>query len=700
MKKTLLILSVALLSLHVTAQQQPFLQWQKSLGGSGLDKIRSIKQTNDNGYIIAGHTFSNDGDVKNNHGNNDYWIIKLNAEGNLEWQKTYGGSSYDYAISTQQTTDGGYVVAGYTYSNDGDVTGNHGGYDYWVIKLDASGKKKWQKTYGGTGDDFANSIQQTVDGGYIVAGSSASNDGDVTNNHGNADYWIIKLDAAGNLKWQKTFGGAGNDQSYSVQQTNDSGYIVAGYTDTAGRLYDYFIIKLDAAGKTKWQKKYGGSLFDVAYSAAQTADGGYIVAGYSSSADGDVTGNHGGYDYWILKLSSTGALKWQKSLGGTGNDYGYYIQQTTTNDYIVTGASNSNDGDVHGNHGSYDYWIATLNTAGKLKWQIPLGGTGEDYSYSGCTTTGGGYIAAGYSYSNNGNVTVNKGSGDYWVAKLSADILNNNIMVESYKPAPDCSSSNSISFKIINDTASYKVILYRFGVPYDSILNVTDHANFNKLPSGFYYATAIANKIISTSNAVSLLPSPANTATTNITSAEARLNWTGFNCTDHYTILYHVKGTKQWSIKDTTALVYILKDLMPATTYIWKVASQKSKNGITATSKYSDSMTFATNAALMADSNQPVKAETVKVGSTQLTASPNPAKNSFKIFFTSATNYKVSATLYDVNGKNVWSSGLINANDLNGKQVNVSQFAKGIFYLKLTNNENDLISSTKVVIAK
>ena len=135
MKKYLLfLLSVALVSLNVTAQQQPFLQWQKSFGGSALDKIRSIKQTADGGYILAGHTFSNDGDVKNNHGNNDYWIIKLKAEGSIEWKKTFGGSSYDYAISIQQTTDDGYVVAGYTYSNDGDVTGNHGGYDYWTIK--------------------------------------------------------------------------------------------------------------------------------------------------------------------------------------------------------------------------------------------------------------------------------------------------------------------------------------------------------------------------------------------------------------------------------------------------------------------------------------------------------------------------------------------------------------------------------------
>ncbi len=694
-----ILLCLVILNIDVAAQQTPFLQWQHSYGGSGLDKIRSIKQTNDGGYIVAGHSFSNDGNVKNNHGNNDYWILKLNSAGNVEWKKTYGGSDYDYAISVQQTADNGCIVAGYTNSNDGDVTGNHGGYDYWIIKLDETGKLKWQKTYGGTKDDFANSIQQTFDGGYIVAGSTASGDGDVTNNNGKDDYWVLKLDAAGNLEWQKTFGSTNDDQAYSIQQTSDSNYIVAGYTDVTGRSYDYYIIKLDTIGNLKWQKRYGGSAAEVAYSIQETKNGGYAVGGYSLSNDGDVKGNHGNYDFWVLKLTAGGMLKWQKSLGGSGNDYGYSIEQTTDGNYVVTGSSTSNDGNVSFNHGGSDYWVVKIDDKGKMIWQKSLGGSLDDYPYFGYQTSDGGYIAAGYSYSNDGNVTINRGDEDYWIAKLSPDVLNENIKVKSYNVANDCSSANSISFKITNDTTSYKVNLYRFGLLYDSALNITSHTDFDKLPCGAYYATAASGNIIYTSNTVSLLPKPGNINVTNITSSEAQLNWTGFVCTDSYTIQYRIQGSKRWKTKDTTAVGFTLKNLMPAATYVCRISSHKSKNGIIATSKFSDSVVFTTASAFAVTNQNNITIDN-KNRIILLNVSPNPAKNYFVINFKDVSQQKINAVLYDVNGKALWSSGLINANALNGKHVNTSQFAKGIFYLKLMNENGASIGATKIVIAK
>lgn len=169
-------------------------EWQKTLGGSDyFDLAHSIQQTSDGGYIVAGESSSNDGDVTGNHGLRDFWIIKLNTTGDIEWQKCFGGSNDDEARSIQQTTDGGYIVAGNSLSDDGDVTENHGGRDFWVVKLDSTGNIEWQKSYGGSNDDGAHFIRQTEDGGYIIAGNSESNDGDVTGNHGEGDFWIVKL---------------------------------------------------------------------------------------------------------------------------------------------------------------------------------------------------------------------------------------------------------------------------------------------------------------------------------------------------------------------------------------------------------------------------------------------------------------------------------------------------------------------------
>ena len=180
-------------NLQLFSQTAPAIEWQKSLGGTNDENAYSIQQTADGGYIAAGYSKSSNGDVTGNHGFYDYWVVKLDGAGNIQWQKCLGGTSYDQAFSIQQTADGGYVVAGWSYSNDGDVTGNHGGDDYWVVKLDTAGIIQWQKSLGGTNDDYAQSIQQTADWGYVIAGGSGSNDGDVTGNHGGADYWIVKL---------------------------------------------------------------------------------------------------------------------------------------------------------------------------------------------------------------------------------------------------------------------------------------------------------------------------------------------------------------------------------------------------------------------------------------------------------------------------------------------------------------------------
>ena len=432
MKILIFLLFLFLLISGTINAQSSFIQWQKSLGGTGGDIALSISQTPDGGFIIAGLSQSNDGDVIGNHGAADYWIVKLNSFGDTLWTNSLGGSGVDNTESIIITTDSGFAICGSSTSNDGDVTGNHGSFDYWIVKLDNMGDTLWTKSLGGSGADFAYSISQTADGGFIVAGKSNSNDGDVIGNHGDYDYWIVKLDSMGDTLWTKSFGGSGSDFANFVIQTNDGGFIIAGSSNSdtiEGNAtgnhggYDYWIVKLNSIGNLVWHKSLGGTNLDHALSIIQTIDGGFIVAGGSRSNDGDVTGNNGFEDFWIVKLDSIGVIDWQKSLGGLDYEFAFSIYQTMDSGYIVAGFSNSNDGNVTDNHGGYDYWIVKLNGFGNIDWQQSLGGTGSDEAHSIIQTNDGSFIIAGYSDSNDGDITGNHGSSDYWIIKLSCFLI-------------------------------------------------------------------------------------------------------------------------------------------------------------------------------------------------------------------------------------------------------------------------------------
>jgi hypothetical protein len=424
--KIIIVGILFLTTLYATAQ--PTTSWQKSLGGTGTEFSNSIQQTTDGGYVLVGGSSSTDGDVTGNHGNSDFWVVKLTSLGVISWERSLGGTGFDEARSVQQTTDGGYIIVGHSSSSNGDVTGNHSSFfDCWVVKLTSLGVISWQKALGGTDSDYGTSVQQTTDGGYIVAGHSHSNNGDVTNNQGGSDFWVVKLTSLGVIDWEKSLGGTAFDEASSIQQTTDGGYIVAGYSssndgDVTGNhgTSDFWVVKLTNTGLIAWQKSLGGTGDESASSIQQTTDGGYIVAGYSSSNDGDVAGNYGGYsDCWIIKLTSTGVITWQKCLGGTGDEFASSIKQTTDGGYIVAGFSNSNDGNVSGNHGDRDFWVVKLSSLGVIAWQKSLGGTGVDQASSIQQTTNGGYIFAGHSSSTDGDVTGNQGASDCWVVKLA-----------------------------------------------------------------------------------------------------------------------------------------------------------------------------------------------------------------------------------------------------------------------------------------
>jgi hypothetical protein len=291
-------------------------EWEKTFGGSNYDYARSVRQTTDGGYILIGATTSYGA------GAADFYLVKTDASGNKEWEKTFGGSGEDHAYAVQQTTDGGYILGGETTSYGAGQS------DVYLVKTDASGNKEWEKTFGGGDYDFAYAGQQTMDGGYIMAGATSSYDV-------SGDFYLVKTDASGNIEWEKTFGGTNSDFAYAVQQTTDGGYIMAGETTSYGAgSYDFYVVKTDASGNKEWEKTFGGSDFDNGFSVQQTTDGGYILAGDTGSYD--VNG-----DVYLVKTDASGNIEWEKNIGGSNYDCAHSVRQTTDGGYIIAGDTGS-----------------------------------------------------------------------------------------------------------------------------------------------------------------------------------------------------------------------------------------------------------------------------------------------------------------------------------------------------------------------
>jgi hypothetical protein len=297
----------------------------RTYGGASTDQASSVVQTSDGGYAIAGYTNSYGA------GSDDFWLVKTDSSGNKLWNKTYGGTLIDHAYSMVQTLDGGYAMAGYTQSY------GVGGTDFWLVKADASGSKVWNKTYGGTGNDAAYSVIQTSDGGYALAGYTFSYGA------GGPDYWLVKVDSTGAKQWDRTYGGTANDWAFSVVQTSDGGYAIAGNTNSYGAgNFDIWLVKTDASGIMQWNKTYGGVSYEISWSVVQTGDGGYAMAGYTQSYGA------GYYDAWLVKTDSSGNKLWNQTYGGTNDDRVYSLIQTVDGGYALAGytASYGAGGDV------------------------------------------------------------------------------------------------------------------------------------------------------------------------------------------------------------------------------------------------------------------------------------------------------------------------------------------------------------------
>jgi gliding motility-associated-like protein len=423
-------LTLALAGNALSQTGLPPRQWVFNYGGNDVDIPFVIKFTTDGGTIAAGYTDSKTGDVSPQP-NRDYWdlwIVKLDKCGIIQWERSFGGTGYESARDIVQTADGGYMVLGETNSTDGGVVAGYGGTkDIWLLKITAAGTLQWQKRYGGTGLDIGNHIEITSDGGYLIAASTSSNDGDIHGNHGTGGYTdgvLMKITAAGAVQWSKCYGGSKNEELFDFEIVNGTTYL-AGFTNSVDgdippdqKNYDVWLLAIDANGNKIYSKIYGGSQNDVAYCMTKGANGTLTLAGYTTSTDGDVSGAKGSQDYWILNVTTTGKLNWQKDLGGTDAEYAKTILTDADGGYIIGGISYSSNGDVSNPLGDGDFWTVKLSATGNLVWKQNWGGQGNDHlRYMIVDTARREYYLAGDSDSDDGDFT-NIGETDFAIIKL------------------------------------------------------------------------------------------------------------------------------------------------------------------------------------------------------------------------------------------------------------------------------------------
>jgi predicted secreted protein len=337
--------------------------WSQAYGGTGDNEFYSLTKTTDGGYALAGYT--------NSSGGYDFWLVKTDSSGTMLWNRTYGGSGEDGAFSVIQTNDGGFALAGTTTSYGVGET------DAWLVKTDSSGTMQWSQAFGGTAQNAAYCLIQTSDGGYALAGTTNSSGA------GGFDFWLVKTNSSGSMEWNQTYGGTGDEQANSVIQTSDGGYALAGYTNSSGAgSYDFWLVKTDSSGNMLWNRTYGGSGDDEAECVIQTGDG-YALAGFTNSTGA------GGLDFWLVKTDLNGTLLWSKTYGGADDEAANAIVQTSDGGYALAGWTGSYGA------GNYDFWLVKTDSSGTMQWSKTYGGGGDDEAFSLVQTSDGGYALAG-----------------------------------------------------------------------------------------------------------------------------------------------------------------------------------------------------------------------------------------------------------------------------------------------------------------
>ncbi|NCA87197.1 MAG: T9SS type A sorting domain-containing protein [Clostridia bacterium] len=422
------------------------IEWQVCYGGSEMDMPRDIIEVTD-GYLIAGHTKSTDGDVSSNHGEWDIWLIKIDFAGNIMFEKTYGGSYDEGTYGIYAAHDDTYYIVGLSYSSDGDISHDHypTSGDFWILKIDGSGNIIWEKIIGGNGHDQPFKGVATSDGGLVAAGWTGSTDGDISINYGAYDMWMVKLNSDGEIEGDFTAGTDFFENGQAIIQTSDGGYLFGGNSTMGegGNLKcephspaaEAVLIKLDEQLNIEWQNCYGGSDQETILGVIEVDDG-YAFVSSSDSNDGDLTGSgwHGKTDIWVVKLDFIGNIQWQKCYGGSGYEGGAHIISLDDNTYTVVGSTRSHDGDISNNHSQVDQfsdiWIFNISDTGELLWERCFGGQGDEYVNNGIVKKSAlNYIIAGETnYGPSFDVACmphgGPGDRDFWVFEVKDTTVN------------------------------------------------------------------------------------------------------------------------------------------------------------------------------------------------------------------------------------------------------------------------------------
>ncbi len=424
--------------------QAPTIEWQRTFGGSDEDYGYAVTTDADENIIVGGSTLSTDGDITQSYGDLDIWVIKYDTHGNLIWKKNYGGSGNDYIWDIRPTNDGGYIFAGHSDSTDGDVSQNFGASDFWVVKLDTQGNIQWEKSYGGSDFEDVSKIIETGSGHFILIGSSFSNDGAFTNNQGNSDIALAKIDNNGNLLWSQLFGGSGYDVGIDGIIDSFGNIVISAYGNSNDDIFigssggsDVLLMSLTEDGFIIWTTLIGGSGNDQTYSLIQLNNGNYLVGINSNSNDGAFENNFGNSDVWLFEINP-GIFINKFHFGGSFSEAPMALYETTTGDIIVGCRSASSDGDVSNNHGASDFWIFKMNPSGNIIWENSYGGSGIDGLWD-MVVTNDGIVLVGDTTSNDGDVSGNHGLDDMWILKLNREdmgLVENNLSTINIYPNP------------------------------------------------------------------------------------------------------------------------------------------------------------------------------------------------------------------------------------------------------------------------
>lgn len=406
----------------------------KTFGGSTFEEPSKLIATDDGGFAVIGTTTSKDGTITDkNNTSYDFWLTKFNKNSEIEWTKTYGGSDEDRGKDIIQTSDGGFALLGYVNSSDGDVSENKGLQDFWFIKTDSQGNVEWQKTYGYQGQDRGFKILDLGNEGYAIGGfldvtaSELKGKINVRNAfHNLGDFWILKITTTGEISWANYFGGNHNDEIHAMEKTTDGGILLVGYSESidvdvknpkGGN--DIWAVKVDKNGRMVWEKSYGGSSVEEGFDVVKTKNNTFMIIGKTNSDDKDIKKYMGRFDIWMIEIDQNGKLLQQKSIGGSGFEASSSISPSLDGGFWVSGFTSSTDGDIlQENKGENDAWLIKVDQNGKIIWQNTFGGSDNDFGIDAIELSNKNVILLSQTYSLDGDVKSSNGDADGWILQL------------------------------------------------------------------------------------------------------------------------------------------------------------------------------------------------------------------------------------------------------------------------------------------